>query len=141
VARAGQPPTSIFTGSYAEASALDVLGSVYHLPPVLSGHNTYWMWGPGHASDRTVLIVGALGQLRRFHGLPASCCYLRRRRVDAHGHHGWGWVMTWRNCRGRSYRGVLRRLPGRRPASLISRFRRDHGGLLTARSSARPVTS
>ena len=62
--RAGQPPTSIFTGFYAEASALDVLGSAYHLPPVLSGHNAYWMWGPGHASDRTVLVVDALGSLR-----------------------------------------------------------------------------
>ena len=47
VARVGQPPTSIFTGSYAEASALDVLASVYHLPPVLSGHNTYWSGAPG----------------------------------------------------------------------------------------------
>jgi hypothetical protein len=39
--RTGQPPTSIFTGYYGEAAALDVLGSAYHLPPVLSGHNAY----------------------------------------------------------------------------------------------------
>jgi 4-amino-4-deoxy-L-arabinose transferase-like glycosyltransferase len=64
LARAGQPPTSIFTGYYGEAAALDVLGTADHLPPVLSGHNAYWMWGPGHASDRTVLVVDALGQLR-----------------------------------------------------------------------------
>jgi hypothetical protein len=64
--RAGQPPTSIFTGYYAEAGALDVLGSADHLPPVLSGHNAYWMWGPGRASDRTVLVVDALGQLRPY---------------------------------------------------------------------------
>jgi hypothetical protein len=68
--RAGQPPTSIFTGWYAEAAALDVLGSAGHLPPVLSGHNAYWMWGPGHASDRTVLVVDALGRLRPYF---ASC--------------------------------------------------------------------
>jgi hypothetical protein len=68
--RAGQPPTSIFTGYYAEAGALDVLGSADHLPPVLSGHNAYWMWGPGQASDRTVLVVDALGQLRPYF---ASC--------------------------------------------------------------------
>jgi 4-amino-4-deoxy-L-arabinose transferase-like glycosyltransferase len=60
---AGQPPTSVFTGYYGEAAALDVLGSADHLPPVLSGHNAYWMWGPGRASDRTVLVVDALGQL------------------------------------------------------------------------------
>ena len=70
LARAGQPPTSIFTGYYAEAGALDVLGSADHLPPVLSGHNAYWMWGPGQASDRTVLVVDALGQLRPYF---ASC--------------------------------------------------------------------
>jgi hypothetical protein len=64
--RAGQPPTSIFTGYYAEAAALDVLGPADHLPPVLSGHNAYWMWGPGQASDRTVLVVDALGQLRPY---------------------------------------------------------------------------
>jgi hypothetical protein len=62
--RSGQPPTSIFTGYYGEAAALDVLGSSDHLPPVLSGHNAYWMWGPGLASDRTVLVVDALGQLK-----------------------------------------------------------------------------
>ncbi len=70
LARAGQPPTSIFTGYFAEAGALNVLGSADHLPPVLSGHNAYWMWGPGRASDRTVLAVDALGQLRPY---VASC--------------------------------------------------------------------
>jgi hypothetical protein len=64
--RAGQAPTSIFTGYYAEAGALQVLGSADHLPPVLSGHNSYWMWGPGQASDRRVLVVDALGQLRPY---------------------------------------------------------------------------
>jgi hypothetical protein len=64
--RAGQRPTSIFTGYYAEAGALDVLGSADHLPPVLSGHNAYWIWGPGRASDRTVLVVDALSQLRPY---------------------------------------------------------------------------
>jgi hypothetical protein len=68
--RAGQRPTSIFTGYYGEAAALDVLGGQDHLPPVLSGHNAYWMWGPGRASDRTVLVVDALGQLKTYF---ASC--------------------------------------------------------------------
>jgi 4-amino-4-deoxy-L-arabinose transferase-like glycosyltransferase len=61
--RAGQPPTSIFTGAYAEAGALDVYGGPYHLPPVISGHNTFWLWGPGDASDTTVLYIDAEGQL------------------------------------------------------------------------------
>jgi hypothetical protein len=68
--RAGQPPTSIFTGYYPEAATLAVYGNADHLPPVLSGHNAYWMWGPGQASDRRVLVVDALGQLRPYF---ASC--------------------------------------------------------------------
>jgi len=63
LSRAGQPPTSIFTGSYAEAGALDTYGGPYHLPPVISGHNTFWLWGPGNALDTTVLYVDAGGQL------------------------------------------------------------------------------
>jgi hypothetical protein len=55
---------------YAEAAALDVLGSADHLPPVLSGHNAYWMWGAGRASDQTVLVVDTLGWLRAYF---ASC--------------------------------------------------------------------
>jgi 4-amino-4-deoxy-L-arabinose transferase-like glycosyltransferase len=70
LARAGERPTSIFAGNYGEAGALAVLGGGYHLPPVLSGHNTFWLWGPGRASDRTVLVVDALSQLRPYF---ASC--------------------------------------------------------------------
>ena len=70
LARAGQAPTSIFTGSYAEAGAIDVYGGPDHLPPVISGHNSFWMWGPGTAADKTVLVVDALGQLRPYF---ASC--------------------------------------------------------------------
>jgi Dolichyl-phosphate-mannose-protein mannosyltransferase len=103
--RAGRPPTSIFTGYYAEAGALDVLGSAGHLPPVLSGHNTYWMWGPGQASDRTVLVVDALGQLRPYF---ASCRLLTTYHAPYHVNNDWtglqigvctgphaGWPALW----------------------------------------------
>nr|BFE57536.1 glycosyltransferase family 39 protein [Dactylosporangium thailandense] len=62
---AGTPPTSIFTGNYAEASTLDVLGPP-GLPPVLSGHNAYGMWGPGAASDTTVLAVDSAKTLQPY---------------------------------------------------------------------------
>ena len=68
--RAGERPTSIFTGYYPEAAALQVFGGRDHLPPVLSGHNAYWMWGPGRASDHTVLVVDALSTLKPYF---ASC--------------------------------------------------------------------
>ena len=68
--RSGQQPTSIFAGYYGEAAAVQVFGGHDHLPPVLSGQNAYWMFGPGGASDHTVLAVDALGQLRPYF---ASC--------------------------------------------------------------------
>jgi 4-amino-4-deoxy-L-arabinose transferase-like glycosyltransferase len=61
--RAGEPPTSIYTAAYAEAGALDLYGGPYHLPPVVSAHNSFWTWGPGTASDTTVLVVDVPGPL------------------------------------------------------------------------------
>lgn len=47
----------ILANDYSEASALELLGT--GLPPVYSGHNSYWSWGPP-PDDRTVVIhVGA----------------------------------------------------------------------------------
>jgi len=43
----------ILTNDYSEASPLVLLGS--GLPPVYSGHNAYWDWGPPPA-DRTVVV-------------------------------------------------------------------------------------
>jgi hypothetical protein len=103
--RSGQPPTSIFTGYYPEAATLTVYGSADHLPPVLSGHNAYWMWGPGRASDRTVLVVDALGRLRPYF---ASCRLLTTYNPPYHVQNDWtdiqigvctgptaGWPALW----------------------------------------------
>jgi hypothetical protein len=68
--REGQAPTSVYTIAYAEAGALDLYGGPYHLPPVVSAHNSFWTWGPGNASDRRVLVVDGLAQLRPYF---ASC--------------------------------------------------------------------
>jgi 4-amino-4-deoxy-L-arabinose transferase-like glycosyltransferase len=100
--RAGQPPTSIFTGYYPEAATLTVYGAGYHLPPALSGHNAYWMWGPGQASDRTVLVVDALSRLRPYF---ASCRLLTTYNPPNHVQNDWtdiqigvcaGPVASWR---------------------------------------------
>jgi Dolichyl-phosphate-mannose-protein mannosyltransferase len=66
--RAGEPVSSIYTGAYAEAGALDLYGGPYHLPPVISAHNSFWTWGPGGASDTRVLVVDAISQLRQYFG-------------------------------------------------------------------------
>jgi len=54
---------SIFTGNYGEAGAIATYGPAYHLPKPLSGHNNYWLWGPGSAADSTVLAFDSVGQL------------------------------------------------------------------------------
>jgi 4-amino-4-deoxy-L-arabinose transferase-like glycosyltransferase len=68
--RAGTSPTSVYTLAYGEAAALGTYGGHDGLPPVISAHNSFWTWGPGNASDRTVLVVDALDQVRPYF---ASC--------------------------------------------------------------------
>jgi 4-amino-4-deoxy-L-arabinose transferase-like glycosyltransferase len=47
----------IFTSNYGEASAINVLGRGTGLPTAVSGHNTYWWWGPGNPDATTVVAV------------------------------------------------------------------------------------
>jgi hypothetical protein len=47
----------IFTDNYGEASAINVLGARYHLPPAISGHNNYYLWGPGGCSGRVLITI------------------------------------------------------------------------------------
>jgi hypothetical protein len=47
----------IFTSNYGEASAINVLGRGTGLPTAVSGHNTYWWWGPGNPRATTVVAV------------------------------------------------------------------------------------
>ncbi len=56
--------TAVFTSNYGEAGALALYGPALGLPAPLSGHNSYWRWGPGDAPDQTVVAVGSVGQLR-----------------------------------------------------------------------------
>ena len=48
----------IFTSNYGEASALNFLGEPYHLPPAISGHNSYYLWGPGSCTGEVMITVG-----------------------------------------------------------------------------------
>jgi hypothetical protein len=47
----------IFTSNYGEASAIHELGPGTGLPPAASGHDTYWLWGPGNPHAITVVAV------------------------------------------------------------------------------------
>jgi hypothetical protein len=48
----------VFTSNYGEASALNFLGARYGLPPAISGHNTYFLWGPDGCTGKTMITVG-----------------------------------------------------------------------------------
>jgi hypothetical protein len=49
----------ILTANYGEAGALELLGS--DLPPVFSGHNGYWDWGPPPPGSTIAIIVASGG--------------------------------------------------------------------------------
>jgi hypothetical protein len=51
----------IFASNYGEAGAIDFYGRKYGLPRALSGHNNYFLWGPG---TRPVDIVITIGETR-----------------------------------------------------------------------------
>ena len=49
---------TIIGGSYGEAGAVDLLGEKYGLPKAISGHLSYYFWGPGEKSGRIVIAAG-----------------------------------------------------------------------------------
>ena len=56
------PPTQrarlvVFTGDYGAAGAVDLYGGRFGLPRAISGHNNYWWWGPGNASNDSTTIA------------------------------------------------------------------------------------
>jgi len=48
----------VFGQNYGEAGAVDVLGRKLGLPRALSGHNSYWLWGPGTKDWDVLIIIG-----------------------------------------------------------------------------------
>ena len=50
--------TAIFTASYQEAGAIDVLGHTKRLPDAYSGHNGFSEWAQPAADDTNALIIG-----------------------------------------------------------------------------------
>jgi 4-amino-4-deoxy-L-arabinose transferase-like glycosyltransferase len=49
---------AIFVQNYGEAAAIDFFGPAYQLPPAISGHNNYWLWGPRGATGEVVIVLG-----------------------------------------------------------------------------------
>jgi len=49
--------TTILAGNYGEAGAIARYGPADGLPPVFSGANNFWYWGPPPARDRSAIAI------------------------------------------------------------------------------------
>jgi 4-amino-4-deoxy-L-arabinose transferase-like glycosyltransferase len=47
----------IFAQNYGQAGAIDFFGRRYGLPPALSGHQTYFLWGPRGYSGKCLIVL------------------------------------------------------------------------------------
>ena len=52
-----QEQAAIFTSNYGEAGAIHFYGRDDGLPEPISGHNNYWLWGPGSWSGEVLIAV------------------------------------------------------------------------------------
>jgi hypothetical protein len=48
---------AVFAQDYGQAGAIDFLGRRYGLPPALSGHQTYFLWGPHRFSGNCMIVL------------------------------------------------------------------------------------
>jgi hypothetical protein len=49
--------TAIFCGNYGQAGAIDFYGPKYGLPPAISGHQNYFLWGHrGYTGESVILL-------------------------------------------------------------------------------------
>jgi hypothetical protein len=59
--------TAIFANSYGQAGAIDYFGPKYGLPKAVSGHQSYWFWGPRNYTGDIVIVLGSDGSGDREH--------------------------------------------------------------------------
>lgn len=52
-----RPGCGIFAQDYGQAGAVDFFGRRYGLPPALSGHQTYYLWGPRGYSGNCLIVL------------------------------------------------------------------------------------
>jgi 4-amino-4-deoxy-L-arabinose transferase-like glycosyltransferase len=54
---AEQAKAGVFGQNYGEAGAIEILGRAAGLPPAMSGHNNYFLWGP-QATGEVLIVLG-----------------------------------------------------------------------------------
>jgi hypothetical protein len=58
--------TAIFAQSYGQAGAIDLFGPKYGLPPSISGHQNYFLWGPrGYTGESMIVMDDRLENLEK----------------------------------------------------------------------------
>jgi hypothetical protein len=57
LAPAERSDCGIFAQDYGQAGAIDFLGRRYGLPPALSGHQTWFLWGPRGYSGNCMIVL------------------------------------------------------------------------------------
>jgi Dolichyl-phosphate-mannose-protein mannosyltransferase len=50
--------TAIFGQGYGQAGAIDLFGPKYGLPPAISGHQNYFLWGPREYTGESMIVMG-----------------------------------------------------------------------------------
>jgi hypothetical protein len=50
--------TAIFAQNYGQAGAIDFFGPRYGLPQAISGHQSYFLWGPRGYAGESVIVLG-----------------------------------------------------------------------------------
>lgn len=60
--------TAIFGQNYGQAGAIDLFGPKYGLPPAISGHQSYFLWGPrGYTGESMIVMQGQQQDLERYY--------------------------------------------------------------------------
>ncbi len=66
--------TGIFAPDYGIAGAIDHYGPARGLPHAASGHNNFWLWGPGRWDGGPLIVIGG-----RKDDLEGACARVERR--------------------------------------------------------------
>lgn len=48
----------VFGQNYGEAGAIEYFARALDLPPAISAHNSYWLWGPGPCTGEVIVVIG-----------------------------------------------------------------------------------
>jgi hypothetical protein len=102
----------IFAQDYGQAGAIDFLGRRYGLPQSLSGHQTWFLWGPRGYSGNCMIVLddsrtrlGELWERVEYVGTSADNPYALEKQIDVYICHGskfgtlpqlWPQVKRWR---------------------------------------------